>query len=137
VIERIRYYHFFLQNITFHWIYTFVYQFYFFSQFSEIWICLKLGAYIIYYISNAKQSVFPRKLKWMAIFKRTNDHIFEKNMNRSCLPHPRPTPLSQLIYTAYLLHWQTTITMFLVISLLFKSNDIFTETFFLNMCTSY
>jgi len=27
--------------------------------------------------------------------------------------------------------------MFLVISLLFKSNDIFTETFFLNMCTSY
>ena len=43
---------------------------------------------------QSKQIVLPRSLKLRGIFKRTNDHIFEKTMNQSCLPCPRPTPLN-------------------------------------------
>ena len=38
---------------------------------------------------------FQEAWNWGEIFKRTDDHIFEKNMNQSCLPYSRPTPLRQ------------------------------------------
>ena len=74
-------------NKTFHFhttiklLYTLVYQ----SLNSDFFLCfLKYESFSNYeqwYCIQCKQSVFPRSLNLNGIFKRTNDHIFEKNMN--------------------------------------------------------
>jgi len=76
----------FFPNITFHFfttiklIYTFVYQSLYSYFFYVIWNMNLSNCEKSYYI-QCKQSVFPRSLRLRGIFKCTNDHIFEKNMN--------------------------------------------------------